>query len=375
MKIAVNTRLLLKDKLDGIGLFTLETFKELVATHPEVEFIFIFDRNPHPDFVFAKNIVAKVIHPQARHPWLFKIWYQFSLKRFLNRKKPDIFIATDGMIPLNCKVKTLAVIHDLCFEHYPEHIPTLYRNYFQKYYPKFAKQATRIATVSEFSKLDIHKTYHIETHKIDVVYNGSNSSFKPLSLAEQNKIKSEYTDGHDFFLFIGTLHPRKNLINLFVAFDNFKSESKSPLKLLIVGRKMWWTKEMEDTLNNLTHKTEIIFTDRITEDKLVKITASAYTLTYIPLFEGFGIPLVEAMSCGVPVITSNVTSMPEVTENAGILINPNSTKEITEALLKVTSDVEFRNSLSIKSLEQAKKFSWKKTSDLLWSSIQKTIHA
>lgn len=373
MKIAVNTRLLLKDKMDGIGLFTYEAFKKIVIAHPEIEFIFIFDRTPDADFIFAKNITAKVISPQARHPWLYMVWYQISLKRLLKKLNPDVFVATDGMIPLNTKTKTLAVIHDLNFEHHPEHLPKLLRNYYCNYFPKFAHQATRIATVSAFSKQDICKTYQINESKIDVVYNGPNENFVPLTSSEQTKVKEQYTDGYDYFLFVGTLHPRKNLINLFKAFEQFKTNTKSPKKLLIVGRKMWWTPEIEAALNSLSVKSDILFAGRVSEQELYKITASAYALTYVPIFEGFGIPLVEAMSCGTPVISSNITSMPEVVDDAGILINPFSVDEIANAMIRMNEEHCLRGNLSEKSLIQAKKFSWQKTADLLWDSIQKTF--
>lgn len=361
--------------MDGIGLFTLESFKKIVSAHPEVEFVFIFDRTPHPEFIFAKNISAQIISPQARHPFLYLIWYQFSLKKLLNKINADVFVATDGMIPLKTKTKTLSVIHDLNFEHHPEHLPKLIRNYYCKYFPKFAHQSTRIATVSTFSKQDICKTYQIDESKIDVVFNGPNENFVPITSSEQTTVKVQYTDGYDYFLFVGTLHPRKNLINLFKAFEQFKINTKSPKKLLVVGRKMWWTPEIEAALNSLSVKDDIIFAGRVSEQELYKITASAYALTYVPIFEGFGIPLVEAMSCGTPVITSNITSMPEVVDDAGILINPFSVDEIAKAMIKMNQEHCLRGNLSQKSLIQSKKFSWQKTADLLWDSIQKTIDA
>jgi glycosyltransferase involved in cell wall biosynthesis len=373
LNIAVDTRLLLKDQMDGLGLFTEGSFKHIVKKQATVQFLFIFDRPPHPDFIFNKNVTAVVIGPQARHPFLYMIWYGYSLKRLLKKVKPDIFIGTNGMIPLNTATKTLSVIHDLNFEHHPEQLPTLIRKYYCKYFPKFAKQANRIATVSQFSKKDIIDTYHIEPEKIEVVYNGPNEEFKPISELEKKKVQQQYAQGKSFFLFVGTLHPRKNLIRLFKAFNAFKSQTKSDFKLLIVGRKMWWTTEMENTFQYLDFKADIIFTGRLPEQELYKITASAYALTYVPIFEGFGIPLVEAMSCGVPVITSNITSMPEVVEDAGLLVDPFSIEEITNAMFTISSDNQLRNDLILKSKIQAKKFSWKKTGDRLWDSILKTI--
>jgi len=361
--------------MDGIGLFTYESFKKIVLNHPEIEFIFIFDRTPDPSFIFAKNVTPIKIGPPTRHILLIDFWFQFSLKRLLKKLNPDIFVGCDGMLPLNTKTKTLAVIHDLNFEHHPEQLPNNVKKFYLKYFPKFAQQATRIATVSEFSKNDIIKTYNINTQKIDVVYNGPNENFKPVTTEKSTEIKNKYTSGNNYFLFIGTLHPRKNLARLFQAFNDFKTQSNSDFKLLIVGKKMWWTSEIETMFNELKHNNDIVFAGRVNDQELYDITASAYALTYVPIFEGFGIPLVEAMSCGVPVITSNVTSMPEVVENAGILVDPFSIEAISNAMIKLTSDNNLRDGLVEKSKQQAQKFSWDKTADLLWSSIQKTINA
>ena len=375
MRIAVNTRLLIKDKMDGIGLFTYESFRKIVLNHPEIEFIFIFDRTPDPSFLFSKNITPIKIGPPTRHILLIDFWFQFSLKRLLKKLQPDVFVGCDGMLPLNTKTKTLAVIHDLNFEHHPEQLPKNVRKFYLKYFPKFAQQATRIATVSEFSKSDIMQTYHIPTDKIDVVYNGAHENFKPISVEKSTEIKNKFTFGENYFLFIGTLHPRKNLIRLFQAFNQFKEENNSNFKLLMVGKRMWWTSEIENLFNQLTHKSDILFAGRVNEQELYEITASAYALTYVPIFEGFGIPLVEAMSCGVPVITSNVTSMPEVVEDAGILVDPFSVEDITKAMVNIVADQSLRKKLAEKSKTQAQKFSWDKTAQLLWKSIQKTIDA
>lgn len=359
--------------MDGIGLFTYETFKQIVLKNPSIEFIFIFDRKPHHDFIFANNVKIEVIGPQARHPLLYIFWYQYALHKLLKKVKPSIFIGTDGMIPLKSTTKTLAVIHDLNFEHHPEHLPQLIRKYYCHSFPKFAEKANRIATVSEFSKQDIVNQYNINPSKIDVVYNGANSNFKPLSETEKKSTLGKYSHNKDYFLFVGTLHPRKNLSNLFKAFDLFKTNTGSELKLLIVGKKMWWTKEIETTFNQLKHQSDVIFTDRVSETELCKITAAAFALTYIPIFEGFGIPLVEAMNCGTPIITSNVTSMPEVVGDAAILVDPFSVKDIANGMEQLFIDKTKQNLLIEKGNQQGKKYSWDRTSELLWNSIEKTI--
>lgn len=373
MKIAVNTRLVIKNKMDGIGLFTWQTFSLLAKQHPEIDFYFIFDRKPDEEFIVAKNIHPIIIRPITKHIYVFPYWYQIALKRVLKKLKPDIFIATDGMFPLNSNIKTLSIIHDLNFEHHPKMLPKSVLNYYKKYFPKFAQQADQIATVSEFSKNDIVHTYKIEASKINVVFNGASENFKPISEVEKQVVKDKFTEGVDYFLFVGTIHPRKNVPMLLKAFNQYKSESGATLKLLIAGKIMWRNTETTKLLNELEHKKDIIFTGRINDKELAELTASAKAITYIPIFEGFGIPLLEGMQCGVPVITSNITSMPEVVGDAGVLVNPFSQEEIVQAMQKITTDKNFHEELSSKSILQAKKFSWKKTAQLVMEAIKKTF--
>lgn len=373
MKIAVNTRLVIKNKMDGIGLFTWQTFSLLANQHPEIDFYFLFDRKPDEEFITAKNVHPIIVHPITKHIYIFPYWYQIALKRVLKKLKPDIFIATDGMFPLNSNKKTLAIIHDLNFEHHPEMLPKNVLNYYKKYFPKFAQKATRIATVSEFSKKDIAQTYQIYSSKIDVVFNGASKNFKPISEVEKQAIKDKFTEGTDYFLFVGTIHPRKNVPMLLKAFNQFKTESGTTLKLLIAGKTMWSNTETTQLLNELEHKAAIVFTGRINDSELAELTAAAKAITYIPIFEGFGIPLLEGMQCGVPVITSNITSMPEVVGDAGILVNPFNQNEIAQAMQKITVDKNFHEELSSKSILQAKRFSWEKTAQFVMDAIKKTI--
>lgn len=372
MKIAVNTRLLIKDKMDGIGLFTFEMLNIITKQHPEISFYFIFDRKPSADFIFGDNVQPVVLWPKTRHIYLFPFWYQIILKKALRRLNPDVFVATDGMFPLRSNINTLAVIHDLNFEHYPETLPKNVLNYYLKYFPQFAKKATRIATVSEFSKNDIVNTYHIKEDKIDVVYNGANSKFQPISFEEKLKVKTTYTQQQNYFLFVGTLHPRKNILRLLMAFNQFKTVTKSKMKLVLAGKKMWWTTEINAFFEQMEAKSDVVFTGRLSEQELIKITAAAYAITYVSIFEGFGIPLVEAMQCGVPVITSNVTSMPEVVEDAGLLVNPFSEEEITQAMIRLAADENLRKELMLKSIQQATKFSWEKSAQLLMDAIMES---
>lgn len=373
MKIAVNTRLLLKNKLEGIGWFTYETLKRITQQHKEFQFYFIFDRKFSDEFIFSDNITPVVVAPQARHPFLYYLWFEHSLPKVFKKIKPDLFFSPDGYLSLASDVKSMCVFHDLNFEHYPRDLPYLERKNYKYFFPKYALKAARVATVSEYSKQDIVKQYHISPDKIDVVYNGANEGFKPLGETEQQKIREKYTDGKPYFIFVSALHPRKNLVNLFKAFDDFKEQKSSAIKLMIVGEKMWWTKEIEQAYESMKYKEEVIFSGRLVFSELQSALASALALTYVSYFEGFGIPIVEAFYSGTPVITSNVTSMPEVAGDAALLIDPFSVQSITEAMLKVSSDEVFRNSLIEKGKKRSENFTWQKSADRLWASIEKVL--
>ena len=371
MKIAVNTRLLLTGRMDGIARFADETLRILTTQHPEHQFYFYFDRKYDERFMYNSNIHPVVIHPQARHPFLFLAWFEASLPLHFAHTKPDIFLSPDGFLSLNTNVKSVAVIHDLNFEHFPQDIPYFMRKYYSHMFPRFAQKASRIATVSEYSKSDIITTYHVEQSKIDVVYNGAGSIFTPLQSADQQQIRNKFSQGREYFFFIGSLHPRKNLVNLFKAFDLFKQNDKAGIKLLLAGARMWWTDEIRLAYEGMRYRDDVIFTGRVTDEELASLMASALALTYVSYFEGFGIPILEAFQCDTPVITSNVTSMPEVAGNAAILINPFSVPSIADAMLKIASDDEFRQNLIVKGRGQRTKFSWEQTAEKLWGCIEK----
>lgn len=374
MKIAVNTRLLLKDKLEGIGWFTYESLIRIVNQHPEHQFYFIFDRKYDKSFLFASNVTPIVISPQARHPILFYIWYEFSIPRVLRKIKADLFISPDALGSLRAKTKTLTVIHDLNFEHFPNIMPRLIHKYYTFFTPKFARKADRIATVSEFSKRDIVKQYGVSPGKIDVVYNGANKEFKPIEEDEKRITKDKFSKNCEYFVFIGALNPRKNLSNLFKAFDIFKGQNKSDIKLLIVGEKMYWSGEIKDTYDSTNFKEDIIFIGRLEPEELHKVVGSAIALAYVSIFEGFGIPIVEAWYAETPVITSNVTSMPEIAGEAAIIVDPFKPESIAEGLKSITFDNNLREELIEKGKKRRQEFSWQKTADNLWSSIEKTLN-
>ena len=311
-KIAVNTRFLLKNKLEGIGWYTYENLKRITQANKEVQFHFLFDRKFDESFIFSDNIVPHIIHPPARHPFLWYIWYEYMIPSKLKEINPSLFISTDGMCSLASKVPTHLTIHDIAFKHFPHYIDRITSAYYNYFTPKYIEKAKRISTVSEFSKLDIVNAYGTDIAKIDVVYNGSKNTYTSLNEADKTKVKEKYAGGKDYFLYVGSMHPRKNIANLFHAFELFKRETNSDFKLVIAGRKAWQTSQIEKAYNSMSYKNEVIFLGHILPEQLKDVYGGAYALTYVSHFEGFGIPILEAMSSNVPSIIANTSSMPEV---------------------------------------------------------------
>ena len=370
MIIAVNTRLLLTGKLEGIGWFTKETLSRITKDHPEHQFLFIFDRPFSEEFIFSENVTPIVLSPPTRHPVLWYIWFELRIPAILKKYKADLFFSPDGYLSLSTRVKQLAAIHDINFAHRPQDLPWLKAKYYNYFFPRFARRAKRIVTVSLFSKEDIHRTYKIENDKIDVVYNGVNTMYIPTLEDEKLITKSKFSDGKDYFLFIGSLHPRKNICGLLRAFDAFRTSVESDVKLLIVGESMFKTGDIELAYEGMRHKKDVVFTGRLGNEDLHQVLGASIALTFVPFFEGFGIPVIEAMNAGVPVICSNTTSLPEVGGHAVVYVDPFAMSQIKDAMISLYQDKELRDSLIEKGFRQKEKFSWDKTAELLWGSIQ-----
>ncbi len=373
MKIAINARFLIKNKMEGIGRFTFEIFKLLTSKHPEVTFYFLFDRPYSREFIFSDNIKPVVLRPPARHPLLWYLWFEISVKRFIKKFRIDIFVSPDGFIPLNTQAKSLSVIHDLNFEHRPGDIPWLTRNYYKYYFPKFANTCTRVATVSEYSKIDIMNSYGVHPNKIDIVHNGVSTLFGSTETKAQQHIRHKLTGEKPFFLYVGAIHQRKNIANLLLAFERFCNHSESEFGLVLTGKSMFGNKKMQSVYNGMTHKNKVTFTGWLNDEELHQVMASAYAFTFVPYFEGFGIPVIEAMKCGVPVICSNVTSLPEVAGDAALLVNPHSHVDICNAMLRLVDDQMLKNDMISRGLKKSKEYSWSRAATKMWECITKCM--
>ncbi len=371
--IAVNTRMLLKDRLDGIGWIAYHTLKRIVLEHPEINFIFIFDRAYDKSFIFGPNVTPYVIWPPTRHPLLYILWFQIAIPRLLKKIKPDLFLSIDGLITLGARYKQLSVICDINFFHYPKDLPFAYRTFFNYFFPRYAAQSTRILTISDYCKKDIVDSYHTNPDKIDVMPIGVENTFAPLPEEKQAEVRARHTQGKKYFIFVGSIHPRKNITGLLRAFELFKQKSRSDYKLVLAGSFFWGKKEINKILEGMQYKSDVIFTGRTPDNTLRELLASAFCLTFVSYFEGFGIPLIEAMRCQIPIITSNVTSLPEVAGNAALYIDPFNIEDICRGMMTVYQDEALRNTLVKNGIEQCKKYTWDASAQGLWASIKKTL--
>ena len=373
MVIAVNTRLLLPGKMEGIGWFTYENLRRITVNHPEHQFIFIFDRKYDEKFIFNSNVTPVIANPPSRHPILWYLFFEYGVPPVLKKFKADLFFSPDGWLSLRTKVKSLPVIHDLNFMHEPQWVSRAPRYYYNHFFPKFAQKANRIATVSEFSKQDITNRFQISPENIDVVYNGANESYTPINNEEKNDTRKRFSKSEEYFLFVGLVHPRKNLTRIIRAFNIYKQKTGRKEKLIIVGSTAYWTSDTSNAFENSAYKDDIIFVGRLEPIDLHKVFASAKVLVFASLFEGFGIPILESMYCDVPVITSDATSMPEIGGEAAIYVDPYSTDSIAEAMIKITADENLYNDLIVKGRVQRRKFSWDNSASLVWNAIEKTL--
>lgn len=366
MKIAVNTRLLRSNAMDGIGWVSYNLLKHLVLDNPDVEFHFFFDSKDYKNFLFAANVKPHCLWPPAKHAFLNVIWFEWSLKRKLKQLKPDLFFSPDGIICLGWKGKQLALIHDLNFVHRPKELKWSNRVYYNYFIREAAKKAGHITTVSEYSKQDLSNTYNIPSHKIDVIYPAVNDHFKVDCNKTKHFNKYGITESDTYFLFIGSLSPRKNIHNLIKAFTQFKLTNNSEAKLVLAGKEMYDTQILHNLKDNSDFKDDIIFTGRVDDDTIASLLCYSLSFVFIPFFEGFGLPLLEAMECKIPIICSDTTSLPEVAGDAAIYVNPNDINAISQAMNQMMNDIELRKNFVSKGMVQKQKFSWQKSSEKLW---------
>ncbi len=372
-RIAVNARLLLPDHLEGVGNFIDETLKRMVRDHPEHEFLFIFDRPFDPRFIYGPNVKGIVCGPPARHPLLWKLWYDLRVPALIKKWKADIFLSPDGFCSLTTSIPQCLVLHDLAYLHFPGFNKRSHRYFYQRYTARFIRKAKTLVTVSEFSKNDILKHFPEAKNKVEIVYSGVKNIFSSLNLETRETIKQHITGGQDYFLYTGAIHPRKNLVNLLKAFSLFKKRQRSAMKLVLSGRLAWKYDGFLQDLRNYKYRDDVVLTGYVEDKELAEITAAAYAMVYPSLHEGFGVPVLEAMRSGVPVITSENSSMQEIAGDAALYANPVLPASIAEQMMLIYKDESLRKTLVEKGTVRSLPFTWERTSALLYEAMMKAL--
>ena len=365
-RIALNARLLIPGRLEGIGWFTHECYQRLISAHPEHEFQLIFDRAPSTEFCYGNNASEVRLLPPARRPFLYDAWFDYSVTRQLKRWSADVFLSTDGMLSRRTHVPQIPVFHDLNFMHHPEWMPAREARYYRSRFPEFAKIAAKILTVSDHSRQDIATQFQVPIDQIQVVPNAPSHEYRVLdSEAIRQDQRNEFTGGQPFFLFVGSLHPRKNISGLLDSYRAYRLLG-GQAELLIVGASMW-TDEMQSERG-------VHFCGRLDRAKLAQVVGASQGLVFIPWFEGFGVPIVEAFACGVPVIASDRTSMPEVCGGAAAaLVEPDDAKGIASWMRKLDVDDDFRSQSIRRGLKRAQDFSWERSAERMWQSVSHVL--
>lgn len=370
MKIGVNARMLLSSGLEGIGRYSYETLLRMVKEHPEVEFVFMFDRSYNPKFKFQDNVTPVVVRPQARHPFLWHLWFEYGVHYTLKKYEVDCFYSPEAYLSKRSKVPTLIVSHDIAYSHFPSFTKANHLNYYKKNFPLFHQRADHIVAVSQFTKTDIIKQYNIEEGKISVAYNAGREKLNPISEEQKITARNKFAQSKPYFLYLGSINPRKNTKGLIEAFNLFKAEHTGEHQLVLAGAKAWKDSDLEDLYQESPNRDSIHFPGRIGSD-IELLIGGCEAFVYPSFFEGFGIPILEAFQAQVPVICSNVSSMPEVAGPAAILIDPHDPRSIAKAMGQIISEQTLATALIEKGKEQLKRFNWNDSAAHIFSQLEK----
>ncbi|NCT94380.1 MAG: glycosyltransferase family 4 protein [Chitinophagaceae bacterium] len=369
MQIAVNAIFLQNNPLEGYGHYAKEVVWRMARAHPEHRFILVFDRPWDPGFSMEPNMVPVLVGPAARHPLAYKYWYDIKAPLALRGFKPDVWFQPYGFCSLTTRIPQVLMVHDLAFKHYPQFLGAAQRWYYGHYTGAFLKKASRVITVSDYSRQDIQQHYAVAEQKITVIPGAARPGFQPLDWEAKLAVKSGYADGREYFLFVGSIHPRKNLMNLLRAYSLFKKWQHSNMKLLIAGRLAWQNEDLLEKLKTYKYREDVVMLGYLEEEQLYRVMGAAYALVYPSYWEGFGLPVVEAMQSGVPVITSNTSSLTELAADAALLASPDDPDAIAQQMLALYRTEAIRNQYIHKGLERSRAFDWNQTAEACWEQL------
>jgi glycosyltransferase involved in cell wall biosynthesis len=364
MKIGIDARFLIPNKMEGFGVYTLELCKALAAQHPDQTFYLFIDRYSSFQIKLPPNCKRILIPIPARLPILWRIWYEIFVPIYAFFLGIDVFVATIGFVPKG-RFKKLSIVHDINFEHFPNTIPKPILSFYQKHFKNYCAKADHIIAISEFTKQDLIQTYQLDAKHISVVYNGARQ-VRSHTHSELNV--------PPYFMVLGSLHPRKNIEGVIKAFELYKQTDTLEAELRIIGAGLFEKQAFNKYAISDSIKPYIHFMGRLSDEEVFVYLTHAKALLFLPLYEGFGLPIVEAMSVGTPVISSNNSSLPEVCGNAALLFDATDHSSIAKGMHNLLEDMDLKSDLVEKGFTQAKRFTWAETAKGVYEQIQQ-LHA
>lgn len=365
MKIGLDIRSLLAPKT-GVGYYTYHLANSLLKLDEVNEyhlFYFNFLRRKNSLNFKQKNAFIKEIKAVPGRV-CNQIWRYFDFPKIdLFTKEMDVFHFPNFTITPLKKGKVILTVHDLSFVKYPQFTEPKNLKFLKKLFIKSINRADLILTVSEFTKNELQDVFNIKDEKIAVVYNGVEDIFKnKIDAAALKKVKLKYSLPEKYIFHVGMLEPRKNITSLIKAYHLSRGRHKDfPYKLVIVGRKGWHYEQIFATVKNLDLQKEVIFTGYVEHNDLPLLYQGGDLLVYPSIYEGFGLPVLEAMASGIPVICSAKSSLPEVAGEAALLCSGNTPEDISLKIEEVLNSEQLPKEMAAQGIRQAEKFSWEKS--------------
>jgi glycosyltransferase involved in cell wall biosynthesis len=359
MKIAIDATII-REEITGTGFYITNLLNGLAKIDDLNKYYIFGDKQCLEEFIKINKKNFIIVNKRFKNRVIRVLWQYFIFPFILKKKKIDILHSPNYITPLfKLGFKIILTVHDLTFLLFPQKYTITKRLLFGKMLPFFIKMSDKIVTVSSNTKKDILKFFNIPEDKIVVTYESYPDYYNhSIDRRKAKDIVKKYGIERDYILYVGMIEPRKNIIFLLKAFVELDKDLE--LDLVIVGKKGWYFKEIEKYMENTVNlrlENKIIFTGYIPEYELKYFYRLALMFVYPTLYEGFGLPPLQAMACGTPVITSNISSLPEVVGDAAILINPNNIKELIEAIRLLYNNSVKREELIERGLDQIKKFS------------------
>ncbi len=370
MIIGIDGRELERGKITGIGRYLLNFLKFATTFKKDYQFILYGNQFTHLDYK-SPNLTLKIILER-----ITITWDQVLLPANLKNDKVDVFLSPYIKAPFFSPCPYITTIHDLLFlstTDYRGWKYKLYNEIFKIFGKTVSKKAKAIITDSEYSKKDIIEILGVAEKKINVIPLGISKEYKPIrDINSIENIKKTYGIIGRYIFYVGNFKPHKNLRRVIEAYAGINKEF-SDVKLVLGGKRDKFVPLLEEQVNNLGIGDSVIFTDFIKDEDLPYFYSGAEVFIYPSLYEGFGLPVLEAMACGTPVICSNTTSLPEVVGDIGMLINPEDVKNISSAIITLLKADKLREDLRKKGLERAKEFTVEKYSLKILSLIESII--